>query len=195
MDIRFLEDVAESFPERRKILPSRQTILENLYSLLGTSYIWGGNWSLGIPEMKIFYPPKINFENLDPHLQKTWVLKGVDCSGLLYQVSNGITPRSTFLMDNFGYPVDIQNKRYSDIIKQLEPLDLIITYGHVVIVFDQHSVIESRGGKGVILTSIQEYFDTILKDKIPINDWDAAENNEKGFIIRRWFQLCYVSPN
>ena len=185
IDIRFLEEVSEKYPERAKVLPSRDAILENLYKLLGTSYIWGGNWHSGIPEMRVYYPPKIAFEQLDPIIQKTWVLQGVDCSGLLYQVTNGITPRATSLMMNFGEPVSIQNKSHVEIFKKLQPLDLILFHGHVLIVFDQHSVIESRGKRGVILSSIEECFDHFLKDKEPIDVWNPLKV-EKKYCVRRW---------
>lgn len=185
IDSRFLEMVPEDFPERGKMLPSRETILESLHRILGVSYIWGGNWHMGIPEMKLYYPPKIDFADLDPVIQRSWTLQGVDCSGLIYQVTNGITPRATSLMVNFGDPVSIANKSQKAIINGLKPLDLIIFHGHVIIVFDEHSVIESRGSRGVILSSMEECFEQVLQGKEAVDIWDPVNPLNK-YIIRRW---------
>ncbi len=186
VDIRFLEEVDGTHPQRCKQLPSRAAMLEELFSLLGTSYVWGGNWHTGIPEMLLYYPPQQPFATLDPLIQKTWLMQGVDCSGLLYQVSQGITPRSTFIMTDFGCAVPLAQRSDLEIAAALEPLDLLITYGHVAICFDSHHVIESRAGRGVILTPLEEYFGTILKDKQRLDCWSEAQFEKTGFIVRRW---------
>ena len=68
-------------------------------ALTGTPYVWGGNWSSGIPEMVHFYPPK---SPLDEKTERYWNLKGIDCSGLLYQTSGGATPRNTSQLIYYG---------------------------------------------------------------------------------------------
>jgi hypothetical protein len=71
-------------------------------------------------------------------------------------------------------------------VKELQPLDLIVWKGHVVIVFDKDNTIESRHPHGVILTPIKERFEEILQDRLPVNDYDAGLQQGKPFVIRRW---------
>jgi hypothetical protein len=186
IDSRFLEEVDADHPERKKKLPGCQQIIEKLESLLGVAYIWGGNWHVGIPDMKTFYPPKAPFKTLDPVVQKTWIMEGVDCSGLLYQATDGITPRATSLMTNYGITVPIYKKTKKEILDSLIPMDLIIISNHVFIVIEKGHVIESRGGKGVIKTSLDECYEEFLKSRSGIDNWDLSLTVKNPFIVRRW---------
>lgn len=185
-DIRFLEEVEESSPERQKTLAPGHILLEQLEHLLGTAYVWGGNWHHGIPEMTHYYPPQIDFGRLDRHTQQTWLLQGVDCSGLLFEVTSGITPRCTAALVDYGHPVPIQGKSQKEIEDSLEPLDLIVWKGHVLVVIEGKKVIESRSGKGVIKTMLKECLDEILSTRTPVDDWSSNEDFEKRFVVRRW---------
>jgi cell wall-associated NlpC family hydrolase len=184
--MRFLEPVEKNFPERKKQLSSAEILLKSLNQLLGTSYVWGGNWHLGIPEMKIYYPPRSEFEKLDQALQQNWLIKGVDCSGLLYEVTDGFTPRNTAWMVDYGQAVPIQGKTQAEIISRLEPLDLIVWKGHVMIVSESRHVIESRCGKGVIKTPLNDALSEILSTRMPVDEWESTEHLGKRFVIRRW---------
>jgi len=184
-DVRFLEEVDEATSERKKTLRSAEQIITHLKTFLGTSYLWGGNWSRGIPEMRHYYPPKVPFETLDPFIQSAWLLQGVDCSGLLYQVTDGMTPRSTHQLIHYGQGLSTQEKTSQQIQEALFPLDLIVWPGHVIIVIDSQNVIESKAGKGVIQTPLDECLNTLLQERKPMELPDTSLS-EKWFVIRRW---------
>lgn len=188
VDRRFLTPVDEEPKERERSLPSILTLLGGLESLVGTRYIWGGNWPAGIPLLLEHYPPKIDIAHLDPLLADTWQLKGVDCSGLLYYVTNGVTPRNTSALLNFGRPVPIEGKQPDEIVHQLNDLDLIVWKGHVVIVYDHERSIESLAGKGVIKQSLQERIEELVQEKkrVPVDDYAASVDIGDRFVVRRW---------
>lgn len=180
-DRRFLRLASSAFPEKKPVLPSFIEIMERLKSRLGLPYVWGGNWGKGIENMLDFYPPG---KELDPLSYAMWTLKGVDCSGLLYEATDGATPRNTSQLVRFGRPVVIRGKDASDIISELKPLDLIVWSGHVIIVEDKNHVMESRHPFGVIRTSLVPRLREVMHDKDPVNDWDSTIGPR--FVIRRW---------
>lgn len=143
IDSRFVLPASETTPERSKILPSSDTILTRLKNCLGLPYVWGGNWSQGIPEVLSLYHPPIP-KNLHP----AWTLQGVDCSGLLYEATSGYTPRNTSQLISFGKEVPS--------IEAIQPLDILVYPGHVIIFLDPFTTIESRYGKGVIVANLIE---------------------------------------
>lgn len=182
VDRRFLELLGKNPPERRKALPKPGLLLERLYSLLGNQYIWGGNYHLGTPELLDYYPPK---RPIDSSLASKWTLAGVDCSGLLYQVTEGFTPRNTSALVNYGKSIPIAGKSSKEIAASLRPLDLLVWRGHMVIVFDQNSTIESRAGRGVVLDRLVDRIDEILLEKKPVDDWDSTTGSR--FVAKRLF--------
>ncbi|MBI3237164.1 MAG: C40 family peptidase [Chlamydiales bacterium] len=185
VDSRFLR-LTEKKEERKRTLPSKEQILACLKNLIGARYIWGGNWPEGIPELLQYYPPSPDLSQLDPLLLDTWQLKGVDCSGLLYYAANGSVPRNTSELLHFGVPVSIQGKGIQQIAKDLQPLDLIVWQGHVVIVWDEQHAIESLCGKGVIFQSLEKRLSELILEqkKIPL---DAVPKDFSDyFIVRRW---------
>ena len=144
--------------------PSKEKILKSLRSMLGSTYIWGGNWSRGIPELLELYPPQ---KPLDAASKKRWTLEGVDCSGLLYEACCGYTPRNTSQLVFFGRELKKDEK--------LSSLDLIVWNGHVVIVYDETKTIESScSAGGVIFRDLFERLEEV--------------RNERGssFSLRRW---------
>jgi len=163
-----------------------EKILKTLHNLEGSFYVWGGNFSKGIPSLLSYYPPKENIEN---HQKLTWMMKGVDCSGLLFEATNGYTPRNTSDLLSFGKPVFIENKSIEEIVKTLRPLDLIVYQGHVLIVLSSTFIIESREKKGVIKTPLLKRLKEIYRKKEPINNLKKAANPKKAFVIRRWISL------
>lgn len=156
IDVRFLEKVGAETPEREKQLPSVDSILNCMTSLVGTRYFWGGNWAEGIPDMQLFYPEKPFTDDL--------ICKGVDCSGLLYQATNGFTPRNTSQLYTYGTTLEIP-------LKNVKPLDMMVWPGHVLFVLDSNHFIESAGGQGVIISDFQERFSNF---------------KDKPFSFRRW---------
>ena len=129
----------------KKQIPSADIILERMKNALGLPYVWGGNFYKGIPEWKTFYPPP---SNLSPIEEAYWSFRGVDCSGLLYEATEGTVPRNTGELIEMGKEVTIGS---------LRPLDLIFTPGHVCIVLNEDEIIESKlEFGGVVVTPIQK---------------------------------------
>lgn len=140
IDSRFVEPAAIDTPERAKILPSEETIIQRLTSALGLPYVWGGNWRQGIPEILSLYH--------SPIATQLHTLSGLDCSGLLYEATDGYTPRNTSDLMKFGEEVHSFEK--------IRPLDILVYPGHVIIFLDQKTTIESRYGKGVVLANFDQ---------------------------------------
>ncbi|KPK33211.1 MAG: hypothetical protein AMS24_01835 [Chlamydiae bacterium SM23_39] len=161
---------------------NKTTLIDRLEERVGKNYFWGGNISEGIKEMLYFYPPK---KNIKKKLKDKWILKGLDCSGLLYEITNGYTPRNTSWMmyENFGKVLDFEKLKINEIKTRLKPLDVILYIRHVIVILDSNCVIESREGKGVIKIALSDRLEEILRDKKLTN---TVIKNEKEFIIKRW---------
>jgi hypothetical protein len=183
IDERFVAFVGDRFPERKRERPSVDAMMQSLAELIGSRYIWGGNWPKGIPQLLEWYKPSIDTASLDALVRDTWQLKGVDCSGLLYYASNGCTPRNTEQLIDFGKPIGIAGKSCKAIAALLRPLDLIIWKGHVVIVLQLGTCIESKGGEGVVATSLEKRLEEILLERRPLNKYSASE---PCFVARKW---------
>ncbi len=180
VDSRFLEPAEEETPERAPSLPAQNLIIERMKKLVGTSYVWGGNW-LGIPQMIHFYPPS---QALEEATFKTWSFQGVDCSGLIYLATDGFTPRNTSDLVKFGKSLEIEERSLQEICKLLRPLDLIVWRGHVLISLNEKELIESRGGKGVVISDPLTRMTEISQTRSPKNRWDDAQPH--SFVINRW---------
>jgi hypothetical protein len=128
--------------ERRA--PRKEVVLERLWNFPRSIYVWGGNYVLGIDKMIELYPPP----PLTPFEELYWRLQGVDCSGLYYEVLEGTVPRNTSELRSFGKEIAVSS---------LEPLDILIWEGHMVIVLDGGKVIEScHADGGVIMRDLSE---------------------------------------
>ena len=182
----FLQKCAEEPPERDTKLPSKKQLLANLEKILKRNlpYLWGGNWSQGIPELLKFYPPK----KADPKANSLWMLQGVDCTGLLYEATEGATPRNSSDLVNYKTAVAVAGLNPVQLAAVLQPTDLIVWPGHIVIVFDEKTTIESRGGRGCITTPLIERLEEIFKDRTSVNDWSPVIDPKKHFTIRRLFE-------
>lgn len=143
IEARFVEFREENPPERPKILPKKEAILRNLENSLGLPYIWGGNWSRGI---------RLH--------TNTPFFAGLDCSGLIYEATNGFTPRNSSALFSFGKEVSK--------IEDVKPLDMIVWPGHVVIFHSSTHLIESIYGKGVIITPFDERLSKISPNSFKI---------------------------
>jgi hypothetical protein len=169
VDNRFLISADEQTPEREKKLPPIADILQFMQSIVGVRYFWGGNWAEGIAEMSDLYP----------HLEITEDLlcKGVDCSGLLYQATNGFTPRNTLQLCTYGEELEVDKDTPLNILKVVKPLDMMVWRGHVLFVLDETHCIESVFGQGVIISDFIERY-TYFRDRL--------KQENKPFSIRRW---------
>jgi len=178
IDNRFVKIETSKPQDRIPEKISKENIIENLKKLIGYPYMWGGNYAFGIYELLNYYPPKVE---IDENTESLWVLKGVDCSGLIYQSTNGLTPRNTSSMSTFGNAVDIEGKNANQIAELLEPLDLMVIKGHVVIVLDKNTAIESSPKTGVHTTDLRTRLKKLLKEYSPANDFSNGK-----FVVRRW---------
>lgn len=163
--------------------PSIDKICEVLYNLQGLCYSWGGNWPTHIEEMRNLYSPVMDFFQLPPKKQETWQLKGMDCSGLLYYVTHGYTPRNTSFLVNYGKALCIENAQQEEIIQMLKPLDLIVWKGHVIIVIDRGFSIESKPKEGVHMRNLLERIKEVLQERRPVNQYTSST---PSFVICRW---------
>ena len=187
VDGRFLELTGDAPSVRKRTLPKRGEIVAQLKGAVGNSYVWGGNVPGGVPELAELY-----FKNFSAGQLGTVTLSGLDCSGLLYHATGGWTPRNTSQLVAIGRGVDISGKGVDQIVSQLQPLDLIVWNGHVLIVLDQHTIIESRlecgtpGNGGVIMTPLRQRLAEIMGKRRPVNAIPERKGSE-SFVIRRWY--------
>jgi hypothetical protein len=194
VDSRFVRLVAVKPPPRQRELPSREQIIERLLAAQGAPYVWGGNLTRGVPQMLLFYPPATPLRDRD--LMAHWLMAGVDCSGLLYAATDGFTPRNTTGLLTYGQSVPIAGLSVDEIIARVQPLDLIVWKGHVMIILDQERVIESRPdcqgrADGVRLAALQDVLKDILARRMPVDEHCAnADLHRKSFVIRRWFGVA-----
>jgi hypothetical protein len=189
IDSRFVKILDYKPRDRVKILPPKETIINNLISSEGSVYIWGGNYREGVPQLFSFYPPR---RSVSQKLKDLWILKGMDCSGLLYEATGGFTPRNTSSLVDFGEPVKIEGMDADQIVQKVAPLDLIAWKGHVIIVLDKNNIIESRLGDskkgkdgGVIIRDLKTALGLLLEERAPADKYDDV-NREKQFVVRRW---------
>ncbi len=184
IDDRFVQLVPNAFGNRTISIPAMPTILSKLDKLVGTRYVWGGNWPQGIDLMSQLYPSRTPLHQLSSLVQDTWKFKGLDCSGLFHYVSGGYTARNTSRLVNFGKAVPIEGLSLSEIISKVNDLDLIVWEGHAIGVFDEKTAIESKVSEGVVKTKLSDRLVEIMKDRKPVNKWNDSEGPR--FVIRRW---------
>lgn len=178
VDARFLKPVASPFQERPRALPGLSQVRQRLLAALGKPYVWGGNLKDGVPLLRELYP-------------RADLLAGVDCSGLLYEATDGFTPRNTSALTAFGAKVQVAGLSPERIAQKLQPLDLIVWKGHVMIVLDRDTIIESvmgcQGGGGVRLTAMRKGLRRLMQSREPLDDFPPCTAAVRGFVVRRWF--------
>jgi len=150
-------------------MPCAEEILQRLYSCVGAPYVWGGNAPC-LTEMEELYPEA-----------ETHCLSGFDCSGLIYYASHGNTPRNTSAWRHFGVPLAIDGLSIEEISSSLQPLDAIVWNGHILFALSSEELIESRIGKGVVVTSTEERLQEIYASRQPSVHWQ-----KETFCIHRW---------
>lgn len=187
-DSRFLELEQVAPVPRRRLLPPRDEIVTALRGAAGSPYVWGGNIKNGVPELAVWFYSGIRNEDV-----KSLTLAGLDCSGLLYIATGGWTPRNSSQLTAYGEGVNIAGKQSATIAALLQPLDLIVWNGHVIIVLDQQTAIESRlqcgkpGNGGVVITSLQQRIDEIMRTRRPVDRWLTGKKYQENFVVRRWY--------
>lgn len=158
---------------RRADMPQREVVLKKLRSAVGLPYIWGGNLRDGIVS------------------EKRRLFAGLDCSGLLYEATDGSSPRNTEQLVQFGRAVEIEGLGADKLAQQLRPLDLIVWKGHVIIVLDQKNAIESimncgEAKNGVVMTPLKKRLEQVLQQRRAANSWPADSKKTPLFVVRRW---------
>ena len=190
----FVVPCTSGTPERSPVLPAVPIILQRLRELEGQPYCWGGNYSSGIEKLLELYPPGEKAGDVE-FMQKyrgKWVLEGVDCSGMLYEATDGFTPRNTSELVHYGRAVSIAGLTAREIAEKLKSLDLIVWHGHVVVVFDKDTVIESRprypdGHRGgVRLEPLLGRLEEVLETRVPVDDYARENTAGKRFVVRRF---------
>ena len=135
-------------------MPSQEIILERLLSKEGLPYVWGGNYSQKLERWESLYPPP---KSLSQVALAHWSFQGLDCSGLLYEATEGLTPRNTSGLFRYGEKVQKE---------ELRALDLALYPGHVMIILNKESLIESSLEKGgVVISPIEQRLNEI-KDQV-----------------------------
>lgn len=189
VDSRFVQLVNDRPPARSVSFPSRREIVQRLRAAEGARYLWGGNVRHGLSRWFWAAPEKALRERL--------LLRGVDCSGLLYEATGGQTPRNTGALMDFGSSVPVAGLDAVGIRERLAPLDLIAWRGHVIIVLDRDRAIESREDYdpetpgcqgGVRVRPLQDVLEEVMQTRTPADADDAGEDaGAKRFVVRRWY--------
>ncbi|MDE3045285.1 MAG: C40 family peptidase [Verrucomicrobiota bacterium] len=173
IDLRFCSLVKAPIAQPTGIL-SAQDLLKKMEQRIGVPYLWGGNWPEGIPEMLNYYPPKTS---LSPRMQELWTFRGLDCSGLLFEAANGMTPRNTSQLIKWGISVKIEN---------IKPMDMIVYPGHVVFVRDQQTIIESAASTGVRVYPLGKRLAELQEKREWVEEFLPQMNSSCYFTIRRF---------
>lgn len=166
----FLEFRAAEPPPRTVALPEKSAVISALRSAVGLPYVWGGNLRHGVEGR----------------------YKGLDCSGLLYEATNGFTLRNTADLVSFGVAVPLAGLTADQIVASLRPLDLLVWKGHVVIVLDGETAIESAlhcgqpGHGGVKTTPLKKRLLNLMKTRDPADQWPEGAAKAALFVARRW---------
>ena len=106
-------------------------------------------------------------------------MRGLDCSGLLFEATLGATPRNSSQLVLFGKSISLNYLQDT-----LRPLDMIVYPGHVLFVRDRNTIIESKSPFGVRTVPIGERMQELLESRSLVNNW-SPETPPKSLIIRR----------
>jgi hypothetical protein len=188
VDKRFMELRSEQPADRPRSMPKQDAVISILKESIGSPYVWGGNVRPGIAGLLDLYYRGV----FSPTERKRLTLAGLDCSGLLYEATNGSTPRNTSRLVEYGRAVPVAGMGAPELASLLEPLDLIVWNGHVIIVLDRETVIESRlecgkpGHGGVVTTPLRQRLAEIMRSRRPLDVWPKGSRQRDGFVVRRW---------
>lgn len=189
VDSRFIRVLGEQPIARQHRLPRRESIISTLKSAVDSPYVWGGNVRQGVPELSgMFYQGQFSAAD-----ERRLTLAGLDCSGLLYEATDGWTPRNTSRLVSYGRGIPAAGKSAADLAGLLEPLDLIVWNGHVIIVLDRETAIESRlecgqpGNGGVVATPLKQRLAEIMRTRHPVDVWPSDAKQRNAFVVRRWY--------
>ncbi len=200
VDDRFVKHLKTEPKPRAIDLPSKQDIMNKMLAVQGERYTWGGNYHKGTAKLFKSYGKTGNRKSgvkIDAKISDRLKFKGLDCSGLLYEATNGFTPRNTSKLITFGDTVEIAGLSVDELIQKVEPLDLIVWRGHMMVILDKDKIIESREDYeknvdgcqgGVRVRALRPVLEDLLATKYAITNYDApVPKDKKKFVIRRWY--------
>lgn len=192
LDSRFVENRESKPAEVIHKLPDMSSIFKTLLAAVDSQYIWWGSYYQWIPEINDLYSTPSDVE-LSSGEQQYKILQWTDCSWLLWQATNGYTPRTTRTLLSFWSSVPISWDSVDQIIKKVKPLDLIVWAGHVIIILSDEYVIESIWKENfegwVEIVSLKERLQDIFTRRQPVDEWSKSDLPEKKkFVIRRWYK-------
>lgn len=181
-NLNFLRKIDKDNQKTVRELPSQDEIIKWLENQIGIPYCWGGNCVEGIKEIMINVYPHLAHISEDQQINAYCI--GVDCSGLLYQATNGISPRNTRQLIQYGEKIPIEGLTIEEIQNKILPLDVVVFPGHMVICLDKQQVIESRLYDGVIMSSFVERFQSMQQ---------LANERDKQLYVIRWYEIAKKS--
>ena len=191
VDRRFVKPSGDPPSRRKRTPPDRETVISLLKVSVGSPYVWGGNVLHGVKEL-----PELFYRGSFPEDEKKRLtLAGLDCSGLLYAATNGWIPRNTSQLVEFGKGLPVAGKGPMELAAMLEPLDLIVWNGHLIIVLDRETTIESRlecaapGHGGVATRPLRQRLEEIMRKRRPLDAWPKGSKQRDGFVVRRWHDV------
>jgi hypothetical protein len=184
IDSRFVNILSDKPDVVKSVLPLKKEIYSFLDRAVGSKYIWGGNYIAGISKLLDYYKPS---SELDNDMKILWTLKGCDCSGLMYEATNGYTERNTSKLIDYGSPVNIAGMSAEEIFNTVKPLDMMVWKGHVIYVYDEITAIQSSLSMGgVVKTDLLKTIERIMETRKPVNDYESSTGER--FVIRRWYE-------
>lgn len=129
--------------------PKRADVLARLLELLGTPYLFGGTSERGSPRQRQVLVELGAFEERDldhPELDRIARAHGIDCSGLLNAATEGFFIGDSRDTVHLGPVLDLREGTPPDeVARMLEPLDVIVWQGHMVIAMGDGRIIQSVG--------------------------------------------------
>jgi len=191
VDARHVRFSAKPFPERTVKMPSRHDILQFLEGAAarGVPYCWGCNFTVGVPSLRRDYG--LTARQLARY---PWDFAGLDCSGILFEATGGATPRDTNRLLVHGDPVRIHGRTVAQIQALLQPLDLIVWQGHMLIVLENGFVVESANRyhrqfvRRAIKSPLVQRLGEVVSQRKPVNQYyDRRFSGRKRFVVRRWY--------
>lgn len=184
IDSRFVKIQSEKPEYKMPRLPSKKEIYSFLDRAVGSKYIWGGNYIAGISKLLEYYKPS---SPLSEDMKILWILKGCDCSGLMYEATKGYTERNTSKLIDYGSPLNIEGMSAEEIFNAVKPLDMMVWKGHVIYVYDEITAIQSSLSMGgVVKTDLLETIRKIMETRKPVNDYESGSGER--FVVRRWYE-------
>lgn len=129
--------------------PTRARVLERLVELVGTPYLFGGTSERGSSRQRDVLLELGAFAAHDlehPELDRIARAHGIDCSGLLNAATDGIFIGDSRDTVHLGPVVEVrEDTPPAEIARMLEPLDVLVWKGHMVIALGDDRIIQAVG--------------------------------------------------